>query len=192
MDSMVPIMSLWLPIFLSAVFVFIVSSVIHMALQYHNSDFKKVPDEDKALEWFRSAAIPPGEYLVPRAESMKQMNTPEFQEKLAKYPGVMMTIWPAGRPSMGKSLTLWFLYSVVIGVFAAYVAGRALEPGAPYLSVFRFVGVTAFACYAMAGWQDTIWYKRSIGRSLKNTFDGLIYALVTAGTFGWLWPGEIM
>lgn len=124
-------------------------------------------------------AIPPGEYFMPRAESMNEMNSPEFQEKLAKYPGVMMTIWPGGRPSMGKSLTLWFLYSVVIGIFVAYVAGRALEPGESYLSVLRFAGVTAFACYAMAGWQETIWYKRSVSRSLKNTIDSLIYALLT-------------
>ena len=46
----------------------------------------------------------------------------------------------------------------------------------------------AFACYAIAGWQDSIWFKRSWSTTLKNTFDGLIYALVTAGTFGWLWP----
>jgi Flp pilus assembly protein TadB len=190
--AMVPIMSLWLPILLSAVFVFIVSFVIHTVLQYHNSDFKKVPDEEKALEWFRSVAIPPGEYLMPRAESMKQMNSPEFREKLAKYPGVMFTIWHSGRPSMGKSLALWFLYSVVIGIFAAYVAGRALGPGAPYRSVFRFVGVTAFACYAVAEWHEWIWFKRSTGRVIKNTLDGLVYALVTAGTFGWLWPTEMM
>lgn len=192
MDSMVPILSLWLPILLSAVFVFLASSIIHMVFRYHESDFKRVPDEEKALEWFRSAAIPPGEYLMPRAGSMKEMSSPEFQEKVAKYPGVMMTIWPAGRPSMGKSLALWFLYSVVIGIFAAYVAGRALGPGAPYLSVFRFAGVTAFACYTMAEWHEWIWFKRPLGRVLKNTFDGLVYALITAGTFGWLWPTEIM
>jgi hypothetical protein len=192
MDSIVPITSLWLPIVLSAVFVFIASSVIHMVLGYHSSDFKKLPDEQKALEWFRNAGIPPGEYMMPRPESMKEMNSPEFKEKVAQYPGGVMTIWPGGSSSMGKSLALWFLYSVVVSLFAAYVAGRALDPGDSYLSVFRFAGVTAFACYAMAGWQDTIWYKRSISRSLKNTIDSLIYALLTGGTFGWLWPSAIM
>jgi hypothetical protein len=89
---------------------------------------------------------------------------------------------------MGGSLAQWFMYSIVIGIFAAYVAGRALQPGAPYLSVFRFAGVTAFAAYAIGGWHESIWYKRSWTATLKNTFDGLLYALVTAGTFGWLWP----
>lgn len=75
-----------------------------------------------------------------------------------------------------------------MSVFAAYIAGRALEPGAHYLEVFRFAGATAFAGYALAQWQSTIWYRRSAVTSLKNTFDGLVYALVTAGVFGWLWP----
>jgi hypothetical protein len=89
---------------------------------------------------------------------------------------------------MGLSLTLWFLYCIVMGVFAAYVSGRALGPGAHYLSVFRFAGCTAFAGYALALWQNSIWYKRAWTTTLKSTFDGLVYALLTAGTFGWLWP----
>lgn len=89
---------------------------------------------------------------------------------------------------MTNNLIQWFVYTVIVGVFAAYVAGRALAPGAPYLSVFRFAGFIAFACYTVAGWQESIWYKRSWGRSLRNTIDGLIYGMLTAGTFGWLWP----
>jgi hypothetical protein len=76
----------------------------------------------------------------------------------------------------------------VIGVFAAYVAGRALPAPAPYRAVFRFAGVTAFAGYTLALWQNTIWYKRDWMITLESTFDGLVYAALTAGTFGWLWP----
>ncbi len=89
---------------------------------------------------------------------------------------------------MAANLMQWFAYSIIVGIFAAYVAGRALGPEADYLAVFRFAGVTAFAGYALGGWQDTIWHKRPIFMTLKNTFDALLYALVTAGTFGWLWP----
>jgi Flp pilus assembly protein TadB len=184
---MVSISSLWLPILLSSVFVFIASSLVHMAFRYHSTDFRKFPEEDAAAEALRKLNIPPGEYMLPHASSMKEMNSPEFQEKVTKGPGVILTIWPGGRPSMVVNLAQWFLYSVVVGIFAAYVAGRALGPGAHYLAVFRFVGVTAFACYAVAGWQASIWYKRSWVTTLKNTFDGLLYALLTAGTFGWLW-----
>ena len=42
---MVPVMSLWMPIILSAVIVFLTSFVIHMVLTYHRGDYKALPDE---------------------------------------------------------------------------------------------------------------------------------------------------
>jgi len=99
-----------------------------------------------------------------------------------------MTVLKNGPQAMGGNLVLWFLYSVIVGVFAAYIASRALGPEAHYLEVFRFAGCTAFVGYSLALMQNSIWYKRNWGATLKSMFDGLIYALVTAGTFGWLWP----
>ncbi|PYO84073.1 MAG: hypothetical protein DMD65_03865 [Gemmatimonadetes bacterium] len=116
------------------------------------------------------------------------MRSPQFVEKFKKGPVVMFTVFPGGSMSMGKNLVMWFLYSVVVGCFAAYVAGRALPAGAAYLQVFRFAGVTAFVAYSVALWQMSIWYHRSWVTTIKATVDGLIYALLTAGTFGWLWP----
>ena len=185
---MVHIMALWLPIVVSAVVVFVVSSLIHMALKYHNNDFGKLANEDKVMDALRALNIPPGEYILPKAEGMKEMRSPEFKAKMEKGPGVLMTIWPGSKPSMGMPLTQWFIYTLIIGVFAAYVAGRALPAGAPYLAVFRFAGFTAFACYAVANWQATIWWKQSWRRLITGTLDGLIYSLLTAGVFGWLWP----
>jgi hypothetical protein len=95
---------------------------------------------------------------------------------------------PAGPISMKKNLIQWFLFTLAVSVFAAYVAGRALPAGSPYLAVFRFVGTTAFIGYSVALWQTSIWYARSWSLSAKSTVDGLIYALLTAGVFGWLWP----
>ena len=179
---------LMLPILLSAVFVFIVSSVIHMMLPFHKNDYPRVPNEDKVMDALRPLGIPPGDYMLPRAESMQDMRSPAFAEKMKKGPVLMMTVMPSGQMGMGKNLVQWFIYSVVVGILGAYVAGRALPPGSPYLPVFRFVGVTAFCCYAVALWQASIWYRRSWTTTIKLTIDGLLYALVTAGTFGWLWP----
>jgi hypothetical protein len=89
---------------------------------------------------------------------------------------------------MGANLVQWFLYSVVISVFAAYVTGRVLQPGADYLEVFRVAGTVTFMGYAMALPQFSIWYKRSWATTLRSMGDGLLYALLTGGTFGWLWP----
>ncbi len=185
---MTTLASLWLPILLSAVFVFIVSSVIHMASPWHKGDYPRVPGEDKVVDALRPLAIPPGDYMIPRPADMKELRSPEFREKLNRGPVMVVTVLPNGMTSMARNLTLWFLYLVVVAFLAAYIAGRALPAGAPYLAVFRFVGAAAFLGYSAALWQMLIWYRRGWGITVKATVDGLIYALVTAGTFGWLWP----
>jgi hypothetical protein len=185
---MVPVMALWMPILVAAVFVFVLSSVIHMVLPYHKSDFSGVPNEDHVREGLRAAALPPGDYVIPYATSMEQMKQPDFVAKYNEGPVAFMTVLPNQAPAMGKSLILWFLYSVLVGIFAAYVAGRALGPDAHYLSVFRFVGVTAFLGYGLAHIQASVWYSRSWSTTAKNLFDALLYAFMTAGAFGWLWP----
>jgi len=185
---MVPVTSLWLPILVSAITVFIVSSLIHMVIGYHRADWKRLPSEDEVQAALRRFNIPPGDYMLPGPASSAEMNTPEFKARVEKGPVLVMTTWPAGPQGMGKSLTLWFLYTVLVGLFSGYVAGAALGPGTPYLSVFRFAGTVAFAGYALALMQQSIWYHRGWATTARSMFDGLIYALLTAGTFGWLWP----
>ena len=185
---MVPIMHLVMPILLSAVIVFVVSSIIHMVLPYHRSDYGKLPAETEVMDALRKFNIPPGDYMVPRPSGPADMKSPEFKEKYTKGPVLMMTVMKSGLMNMAPSLIQWFIYCVVVSVFAAYVAGRALGPGREYLEVFRFAGCTAFIAYAVALWQDSIWYKKAWSTTLKNTFDGLVFGLLTGGTFGWLWP----
>jgi hypothetical protein len=158
-----------------------------MVFGYHANDYGKLPNEDGFLEALKKLAVPPGDYMFPRPANMKDMGSPEFKERVQKNPNGMIRVWE-GTTSMAMPMVLWFLYSVVIGIFSAYVAGRALPEGAHYLAVFRFAGVTAFVAYALGGWQESIWYKRPLSTTVKNTFDALLYGLVTAGTFGWLWP----
>lgn len=185
---MTELSALWLPIVVSAVIVFVASSLIHMVLTWHKNDFAPMPNEDKVLDALRPFAIPPGDYMIPRCSSTKEMRSPEFQEKLKKGPVMVTTVLPNGQMAMGKLLFQWFVYLLVVGFFAAYVAGRALPPGTPYLKVFRFAGATAFVAHSMALWPFSIWYRRAWSTTIKATIDGLIYALLTAGTFGWLWP----
>ncbi len=188
---MVGIISLWLPIVVAAAFVFIISSLIHMASPWHKNDYPKMENQDKVMDALRPLNIPPGDYMVPRPENMKEMRTAEFRARLEKGPKVIMTVLPNGMPGMAKNLVGWFVYSVVVNIFAAYICGRALGVngvGAEYLRVFRFVGTVSFVGYTLALWQLSIWYSRSWGTTIKATVDGLIYALLTAGVFGWLWP----
>jgi hypothetical protein len=180
--------SLLLPILLSAVAVFLVSSIIHMATPWHKSDYPKIPNEDKVRDALRPLAIPPGDYMVPRPTSTQEMKAPEFLEKVKQGPVLVVTVLPNAMMSMGTNLALWFVYSIIVGAFAGYVAGLALPPAAPRGDVVRFVGITAFVGYAVALWQMSIWYRRSWGITFKATVDGLIYGLVTALVFSWLWP----
>jgi len=185
---MVPVTSLLLPIAISAVLVFIASSIIHMVLPYHRNDFKRLASEDDVMDALRRFNLPPGDYLMPTPGGAHAMNSPEFVAKRNKGPVAVMTVLKPGPPSLGPQLATWFVYSLLIGVFAAYVAGVALPPGASYRAVFRIAGTVAFAGYALALPQTSIWYSRSWTATLKSMFDGLIYALLTAGVLGWLWP----
>lgn len=185
---MVALSSLWLPIVLSAVAVFVLSSVIHMATPWHRNDYPRLPNEDAVADALRPLGLQPGEYMVPRAADSKEMSTPAFVEKLERGPVLMMTVMPNGQWAMGRTLTLWLVYSLVVGLFAAYLASRTLTAGVDYLRVFQITGTTAFAGYVLALWQMTIWYHRSLAITVRSTIDGLVYALVTGGVFGWLWP----
>lgn len=184
---MVPVMSLWAPIILSAVAVFVVSSIVHMVLPLHRNDLRKVPGENELLETLRRLNVPPGDYGAPYAGSPKAMKDPVFVEKMTKGPVVFMTVAP-GRKGMGRNLIFWFVYTIVVGLFAAYLTSRAVGPAASSLQVFRFIATSAFMGYALALLQQSIWYNRKWGTTIRSMIDGLTYAIVTGVIFGWLWP----
>jgi hypothetical protein len=180
---------LWLPILLSAVFVFVASTVIHMALSFwHKSDYRKLPQEDKVMDALRSFGLPPGDYFAPLCSSMAEMRTPEFKAKFSQGPVLAMTVMPSGQMNMGRNLGLWFLYLVVVSYLTGYVACHALPAGLSRGAILRIAGVTSFLGYAAALWQMTIWYRRSWLTTIKASVDGAIYAVMTAYTFACLWP----
>ena len=185
---MIPTLALWLPILLSTVAVFVVSSVIHMLLGYHNSDFGRVPAEDDVMDGLRGFELPPGDYMLPCAANNKEKNDPAFMEKMKTGPVVMMTVWETGSLNIGSNLLQWFLYCLLISFFTAYLTGLAVDAGAAFMVVLRFAGTAAFGAYSMAMIQDSIWYKRKWSTTLKNVFDGFVYAAVTAAVFALLWP----
>jgi hypothetical protein len=185
---MVSLAALWLPILLSAVFVFVLSSIIHMVLGYHRSDYSPLPNEDAVRAAIRSGNPAPAQYIIPYCASPKEMESPEMKKKLAEGPLGVLNIRPAGATGMGKSLVQWFLFALVVSFFVGYVATHSLPAGAPYLKVFQVVGTVGFLAYAAGQLPAAIWMGKPWSIAIKETFDGLLYGLVTAGTFGWLWP----
>ncbi len=183
---MVSLAALWFPILLSAVLVFVVSSIIHMATRWHANDFTKLAAEDAVMDALRPFDLPPGDYAAPLLQSMAHMSSPEYKAKVARGPSFLLTV--VGNSSIPRNLARWFVYSIVVATLAAYVASIALPPGAEYLTVFRLTSTVALAGYVLALWQGWIWYSRSLGYMVRTSIDGLVYALLTGGVFGGLWP----
>jgi hypothetical protein len=184
----VPLLDLWMPILASAVAVFLVSSVVHMALNWHASDYRGLANEDEVRALLRRVGVTRGAYHFPHCKSMKEMGTPEMVAKMTEGPVGHLVINPSGPPAMGKYLGSWFAYCVLVSVFVAYLAGHTMAVGTPYLSVFRVTGTAAFLAYGLSQLVDSIWKGQMFSATIKHVVDGLLYALVTAGCFGWLWP----
>lgn len=185
---MITIPHLWLPIVLSAVIVFVASSVLHMVLKYHNADYKQLSNEDEVRAAIREGNPGPGQYVVPFCPNMSELKTPAMTQKFTEGPVGLLLLRRSGPPRMGGSLVQWFVLLLVISIFAAYVAGRTLAPGTDYLAVFRIVGSVAIVGYAVSAAQSAIWRGMPWSAAIRDIIDGIIYGLLTAGTFGWLWP----
>jgi hypothetical protein len=173
---------------LSAVLVFLVSSIVHMATPWHAGDFEKVPNEDGVMAALRPFNLAPGSYVMPRPSSMKDLGSPEFKAKHRLGPSAMLHVLPGGQTGMGQQLVSWFLYSAIVALMAGYVTSRGVGAGAPFMGVAEFVGAVAFMGYAVGLWQMSIWYRRSWVVTLKSTIDGIVYGALTGLAFAWLWP----
>ena len=185
---MVTVTALWAPILLSAVVVFVVSAMVWMVMPHHKNDFAAADDEDGLMNAVRKGAGDPGMYMFPHAPD-SEMNSEAYRERLRAGPvGILRVRDPQSvldmKPAMGKSILLY----LVVGVFVAYLASIALDAGASYLSVFQVTGTAAFMAYGFIGYQESIWFGLPASVAFKHSIDGLAYALLTAGIFGWLWP----
>ena len=187
MVSPVPLKALWIPILVSAVLVFLASSISHAVLRLHRWDFRGLPAEGDVLDVLRRAAVPPGDYFFPYAPTPKDVRDPGLQEKWNRGPVGVLTVMRAGGNPMGRTFALWFLYCVVVEIFTAFLVGRALPAGAAARAVFVLAAVAAFGGHALALWQGSIWYGRDVGATLRFTADALAYGLLTGAAFSWLW-----
>jgi hypothetical protein len=185
---MVSIGALWLPILLSAVTVWAVSAIIWMVLPHHKSDYAKFPDEEAARQALAPQNLAPGLYDIPHITSASDLNDPDVVQRFEQGPVGFFTVVPAGVPTMGSKIMLSVAFYFVISVVVAYLAGRTFAAGADYLAVFRISGTVAWLAYGTATVPDAIWFGRPWAGIAKGLLDALVYALLTAGFFAWLWP----
>jgi hypothetical protein len=186
---MVPLSSLILPIVLSALFVFIASFLLWAVLPWHRSDWRHPAREEVLMQAIRDAGLERGQYTFPAAAAKPaSKRTPEEEVKATQGPLASLVVLP--QPNISRSLALALLYYLVISLFVAYVTSRTLASGAEYLQVFRITGTIATLAYAGAIPLNSIWFGHTWSFTWKSILDGLVHGLLTAGVFGWLWPGR--
>lgn len=178
------IMTLWLPIIVSAVVTFIAGAVIWMAMPWHKGEWQQTPNEETVRAALKDC--PPGMYTVPNCNDRAEYNSPEMQKKFMDGPQGYITILPSGLPKMGGKLVMMFGYNLVVAVVCAYMVSRTLAAGADYLTLFRVSGTVAFIAYGMAYIQESVWFGRRWASTMKTFLDALIYSLLTGAVFGWL------
>jgi hypothetical protein len=183
-----PLFSLWIPVLVSAVVVFVISSILHMALTYHRADYKRLPNEDAVRDALGKGSLAPGLYQLPYCASMKEMQDAGHKAKYEQGPVGVVTIVRNGMPAMPKHLGQWFVFSVFVSFTSAYVARHTLHPGDDGMLVTRITGTVAFAAYGLTNVLDSIWKGQPWSNTGRSLIDGAIYAVATGATFCLLWP----
>jgi len=178
------IMTLWLPIVVSAAIVFVAGAVIWMVMPWHKNEWKRTPDEDSVRAALKGC--PPGMYTVPNVADQADLKKPDVQQKLIEGPQAYLTVVPSGLPKMGGKLAMMFGYNLLVAIVSAYMVSRTLPVDADYLTIFRVSGTVAFIAYGMAYVQESVWFGRQWSSTVKTFLDALIYAVLTGGIFGWL------
>ena len=185
---MIPLASLWMPILLAAFLVFFASALIHMALRWHNAEYRRLPNEEVVRSAIRSASLPPGQYLLPYCVEGKEVRTAEMQQKFKDGPVGMLTLRANGMPNMGVSLGSWFVCTVVVAALVACLAAVALPAGANPKAVFHVTGLATLLAYLTGSVVNAIWMGRPWFGVALDALDSLLYAGLTGAAFAWLWP----
>ena len=188
---MVTLTSLWLPILLGAVFVFVASSLIHMAFRWHNADYRKLPNEDDVRSVIRKASPAPGQYVVPHCLDMKQLQTPEMQQKFVEGPNALLWIRANGRQGMGPLLGQWFALNLLVSFMVAYIAAHTLAAGVAPMQVLRVTASIGFLAYGIGSISHGIWFYKPWTAVGKDLLDALIYGFAGGAAFAWLWPAAM-
>lgn len=181
------LMDLWLPIVLTAAACFIASSIMWMALPHHKASMKAIEDEgplDRALEEMK---LSPGGYYLPNCSDKAKMKSDEFKARWKNGPWAFVSI-PSGTPNFGFNLLMTLIEFLLIAFVIAYLASAALPAGAEYLKVFQIVGAAAVLAHVLGSIYHNFYQMKTMSHVVACAFDGLVYALLTAGIFAAFWP----
>ena len=177
---------LWLPVLISAVLVFVLSAASHMVLPWRRNEWGRITEFGALQAALRG--LGPGLYAFPSAPDRRDQMKPEWTERWAKGPSGWLTVAPPGPIRMGRNMGLSLLAFLFVAFSVAYVTFHSLGPAPRALAVFRVVGTVAFLSFGFGPVFNSIWYHRPWTAYAADLIDALLFALVMAATFGWLWP----
>lgn len=186
----VSLTSLWLPILLATVAAWIASILIHLLLKLHDNDYQPLSNEDEVATAIRNGQPTKGIHNIPFSVDMKELANETMQAKFKKGPVAFVTIFDNGLPAMGKLVLQQVLYFLFGMILIGYCASLAIAPNADYLVVFRVVSAIGFLTFGWALIPMSIWYGHLWSTTMKYLFDALVYGLLAAGVFAWLWPAS--
>jgi hypothetical protein len=187
------LLSLWLPIVLSAVAVWIVSTVFGLPFLHHKNDWigMGLSDEDALMEFLRTrgGGIKPGNYLFPDFRTREAMESERVKNALERGPVGHLSVWqpPLG---MGGKLAGTLIVYLVVSTLIAYLASITLPRTAEtdFARVFRVVGTAGILAYSFAFIPNAIWFGAYMRTIVASIFDGVVFALITGAIFAWRWP----
>ena len=124
--------------------------------------------------------------MFPYCASSKDMKTEELKQRWEAGPYGTLCLWP-GKWSMGLNLVWIFVFYLVVGIFVGYLTRLACDPGAEYMTVFRVAGTAAIMAHTLGSFPHAIWFRTPSRAILSNLADGIVFGLLTAGSFAALW-----
>ncbi len=177
------LLSLCIPIIAATVALFFASYLSWMVLPFHRKDWVKLAKEDQFMQAVRDCEIPIGSYMFPGCDSPEEMKSEAYNKKWEAGPCGILSVYP--KVNMGRNLGLTFLYFLVVNFCLAYLATLALQPGANFMAVFRFVSTAGLMTFLAAIVQHAIWFhSRIVGHILES----IAYAAISGSIFAAMWP----
>ncbi len=185
---MTPMLDLWLPVVLGAVLVFAAGAVLWMCIPgWHNPDMKVLPDEAAFTADLKKHSLSPGRYMWPNCNTGAEMQSDEFKARWESGPWGVLSV-PAGKPNFAKNLGITFAFNLAVCAATAFLASKTFGAGAAYWDVFAFTGIASGLAFATMGLPHSVYNLTPRRGMITNLVDGVIYALLVAGTFAGLWP----
>ena len=184
MELLIP---LWLPILHSATAIWIISSIVGMALPHHKQDFIDLPDEDSFMDYIRRSGIKPGNYVFPDFRDREAMKSQKVEKALKEGPVGHLSVWQPP-VTMGDKLVATFIVYLVVSILIAYLTRVALPGPADFAKVFQVAATAGILAYSFSFIPNALWFGSYTRTIVASFIDGIAYGCITGALFAWRWP----